>query len=163
MNFSIAVFALLMSAGGNMTDFDINPSTEEVVIPIIEESTPITNEMTSEDQKKFKPGKNMIGIDPLRGNFTVKVGQQIYYSAGVHGSVGYTADASSSDSEALPFVESFIEYDDKRNARMSGGDSATKYFIFDVVKAGTYEVLVQHYFRGDLENEYTITINVEEV
>lgn len=162
MNFSIAVFALIMSAGGNMTDFDVISLAEDTVPPIIEENIQISTIMISEDSAKFKPGKDMISINPLRGNYTVKVGQQIYYSGSIHGSVGYTASAYSSDSDALPLKKSFIEYDNEQEAGMSGGDSATKYFIFDVKKPGTYEVLVERYFRGDLESEYTIVIHVEE-
>jgi hypothetical protein len=112
-------------------------------------------------KEKFKLGKDMISINPIRGRYTIKLGQQVYYSASVHGSVGYSASAYSSNSKALPLNRSFIEYDNEQEAGMCGGDSATKYFIFDAVEVGTYEVNVEHYFRGTLESEYTITINVE--
>ena len=122
----------------------------------------ISIDVPSEDQEKFKLKKNMVQINPLVGNYTVKIGQQLVYSASVHGSVGKTASASSSDSEALPLKDNFIEYKNKQKAGMTGGDSATQYFIFDVIQAGTYEVLVQKHFRGTLESEYIITINVTE-
>lgn len=120
-------------------------------------------EMAKEEpKKKFEPSKNMVEIEPLRGKQTVKVGQQLVYSASVHGSVGYSASVSSSNSKALPLVKSFTEYDDEERAQMSGGDSATKYFIFDVTKPGTYEIYASHFFRGSLENDFTITITVVE-
>lgn len=153
MNYSIAMFALLMMAGGHMKSFSTFGSNEK------EE---VSNEIKSDDSKKVEEKMAIVEINALRGKYTVQIGQQLRYSAGVHGSVGYSASAGSSDSEALPLVESFIEYDDEERAQMSGGDSATKYFIFDVKKAGVYEIHARHYFRGDLEHDYTITITVEE-
>ena len=92
----------------------------------------------------------MVVIDPIKGTCTLKKGQQLVYSAHVHGSVGYSASVGSSNSGALTLVDSFIEYDDDEQAELSGGDSATKYFIFDANKPGTYVVDLFHYFRGDL-------------
>ncbi len=112
-------------------------------------------------KKKFKHKKNMIAINPIRGNYTVKIGQQVYYSTSVHGSVGYTASAFSSDDKALPLNRSFLEYNNKQKSGMTGGDSATQYFIFDAAKVGTYEITIQHSFRGNLEDQSTITIKVE--
>lgn len=143
MYYSILVLAFFMMSGNNMEQ----PNTQASVVDHVE----ITKEKMA-----------IVNINPLRGKYTVQIGQQLRYSASVHGSVGYTASASSSDSEALPLSESFIEYDDEERAKMSGGDAATKYFIFDVKKAGVYQILASHYFRGDLEHEYTIEITVEE-
>lgn len=158
MYYSITLLAFIFSATSNVANSQLppeprEPEKHELVIEMPEDKTP---------QKKFKRSKNMIEINPLRGKQTVKIGQQLIYSASVHGSVGYSASAYSSDSEALPLVKSFIEYDDDKRAEMSGGDSATKYFIFDAKKAGTYEIRASHYFRGDLENDFTIVITVEE-
>lgn len=154
MNYSIGIFAIffvtMTSLGQSKTNVISVNELEEISIGI-----------RSENTEKFKPGKDMISIHPIHGKYTIKLGQQVYYSASVHGSVGYSASAQSSDSEALPLNRSFIEYDKKQEVGMCGGDSATKYFIFDAVKVGTYEVNVAHYFRGTLESEYTITINVE--
>ena len=119
------------------------------------------NPSQEEPKKKFKITKNMVNIDPLSGKETVKIGQQLVYSADVHGSVGYSASVSSSSGQWLPLVETHLEYDDDERAKMSGGDAATKYFIFEAKKAGTYEIQASHYFRGDLEHEFTIVITVE--
>jgi len=123
----------------------------------IQQSESTVIECSEEKQKK-----ETIKISPLRGKETVKVGQQLLYSASVHGSVGHSASVSSSNQLALPLVSSHIEYDDKERAKMPGGDAATKYFIFEAKKAGTYEIRASHYFRGDLENDFIITITVEE-
>ena len=158
MYYSIKILAFIFSTMSNVTYSQLPPEPRELEMPEVEMEMPVDEA----PQKKFKRSKNMIDINPLRGKHTVKIGQQLVYSAGVHGSVGYTASANSSDSKALPLVRSFIEYDDDRKAEMSGGDSATKYFIFDAKKAGTYEIQASHYFRGDLENDFTIVITVEE-
>lgn len=123
------------------------------------EVTPTKNKATESD--KFKPTKNMVQIDPLRGNYTVKVGQQLYYSASVHGSVGFTASAVSSNNSELTLSDNFIEYNKPQQSGMSGGDAAVEYFIFDVKKVGSYEIVTQKHYRGTLESEHTIKITVE--
>lgn len=148
MYYSIALLAFLMMTGVNMNE---SQAVSSVADREIIKEKPVQ-----------KRKKKMVDINGLRGKYTVQIGQQLRYSASVHGSVGYSASAYSSDSEALPLVKSFIEYDDEENAEMSGGDAATKYFIFDVKKAGVYEISASHYFRGDLENDFTIEITVEE-
>lgn len=45
---------------------------------------------------------------------------------------------------------------------MSGGGAATKYFIFEAKEPGTYQVRAKHYFRGELKNDYSIEVTVEE-
>lgn len=127
-----------------------------------EDVVPIDEPSNNDDQKKFKPSKDMISINPLKGNYTVKVGQQVYYTADVHGSVGSTATARSTVKEVLAFQSEVFEYNNEKSAEMPGGDAAKRYFIFDAVKVGTSEVMVQHLFRGELQNEYTITITVVE-
>lgn len=148
--FSILAIIALMSVGCSQKNTDIQSKTDEMT----------TEE--NDSQESFKLKKNMVSINSLVGNYTVKVGQQLVYSASVHGSVGYTAKAQSSNEEALPLSDSFIKYKNKRKSRMPGGDAATKYFVFDALKVGTYEVFTQKYFRGDLESESTITITVTE-
>lgn len=156
MFYPIALLAYLFFATPNTADSQV-PPVEEPVIHVIEMEDPIKEE----PKKKFKRTKNMVSVNPLRGKATVKVGQQLVYSASVHGSVGYSASVGSSSGRYLPLVETHFEYDDEENAKLSGGDSATKYFVFEAKKAGTYEIHARHYFRGDLENDFTIVITVE--
>lgn len=151
MKFPIALSILAIAVS-------LNTALSQVV-PV---EVPIDEFVEEIPKEKFKLTKNMVVIDPIKGTCTLKKGQQLVYSAHVHGSVGYSASVSSSNSDALTLVDSFIEYDDDEQAELSGGDSATKYFIFDANKPGTYEVDLFHYFRGDLENYFTVTVTVEE-
>ncbi len=130
---------------------------EEPSVP--ENPTPQT-EMS--DGKVIKLSDNMVSISPLIGKYTITVGQEIYYSANVHGSVGSSASASSTDEEVLAFVSREFEYEDEKRAEMPGGDAGTTTFVFKAVTPGTATVIVQHMFRGELENEYEIVINVVE-
>lgn len=143
------LFIRLLNVSCSQSTTDISTKSDEAPV-----SNPETN------MKKFKPTEDMVSIDGLRGNFTVKVGQQVYYSARVHGSVGYSAEVYSEGS-GLNLADNFTEYDKKQEAGMTGGDAATEYFIFDALEVGTYTVIAKRYFRGDLEEEYTITINIE--
>jgi hypothetical protein len=154
MERSIALFCFFITA---ILFVSCSSSTTE---SISTNDIPVTNK-NGERPEKFKPTKNMISIDPIRGEYTVKVGQQVYYAANVHGSVGYTAEARSS-AAGLDLNNSFIEYKQKQQPGMTGGDAATRYFIFDAVKSGSYEVIVQKYFRGSLETEHTIQVTVIE-
>ncbi|NRA12211.1 MAG: hypothetical protein HRT57_09685 [Crocinitomicaceae bacterium] len=154
MYYSIGIFAALTFAM-------VNFNQSEIILTSANEPEPVSIVTPLEVNKKFKPRKNMISINPIEGNYSVKLGQQIYYVGSIHVSVGYTVSAYSSNNKALSMSRSFIEYDKKQKPGMCGGDSAKKYFIFDAIKVGTYEVMVSRYYRGSLENEYTITINVE--
>jgi hypothetical protein len=134
--------------------FLASPSMANSQVPLIEET------IKEETSVKFKPTKDMVRIDPLRGKETVRVGQQLVYSASVHGSVGYSASVGTSSESSLPLLETHLVYDDEEKAKMSGGDAATKYFVFEAKKAGTHVITARHYFRGDLENDFTIVITV---
>lgn len=149
MYYSITLLVFLMTAGINMNELNLQT-------PILEQEK--MAELPSEQKCK----KKMVDINPIVGKYTVQVGQQLRYSASIHGSVGFTASASSSDGEFLPLSKSYTKYDNKRHAKLSGGDSATKYFIFDVKKTGSYTIRAKRYFRGDLKDDYTIEITVIE-
>lgn len=138
----------------------VNLGCSQSVTEPVTTSDVVSIDEGEESQQKFKPTKNMISINPIRGEYTVKVGQQVYYSARVHGSVGYSAEVYSMGI-GLNLGANFTEYDQEQEAGMSGGDAATEYFVFDALEVGTYTIRANHYFRGELENEYTITINIE--
>ncbi len=148
--FLLALLLLTVSIGCSKSTTEVHQKED---VPILSQSL--------QTDEKFKPTKNMVQIDPLRGNYTVKVGQQLYYSANVHGSVGFTASAVSSNNSGLTLSDNFIEYNKPQESGMSGGDAAVEYFIFDAKKVGSYEILTQKHYRGDLESEHTIKITVE--
>lgn len=128
----------------------------------LEEEIVTTETNPGAEKEKFKPAKNAVSISPLVGNYTVKIGQQVYYVADVHGSVGSTATAYSKDETVLAFQSNILQYNDEKAAEMPGGDAASLYFVFDPVKVGTSDVIVTEMFRGEVKNEYTITITVVE-
>lgn len=112
--------------------------------------------------KQFKPEKGMKQIIPLYSSMEVEVGDQLYYSAGVHGSVGIQASCYSEFDSILQFKESHFAYDDLKKSEMPGGDAATKTFIFTALKAGTSRVMIKEHFRGELRQEHIVEIIVRE-
>ena len=113
-------------------------------------------------QAKFKPTKEMTQIIPLKNECTVKVGETLYYSASVHGSVGSSTSVSVNDESIVQLQETKFEYDDEEEAKMPGGDAATKYFIYKALKVGETEMIVINDFRGETESTFRITIKVIE-
>lgn len=149
---SSLLFLIVLNSG-------CSQSTTEIVTT--DEPAPVVEEVEDEESEKFKPTKNMVQFDAYIGSVTVKVGQQVYGSEEVHGSVGYAATATSSDKSGLVLSDNIIEYHKPQKPGMTGGDAATEYFVFDALKAGTYEITVVRNYRGDLEREYSITVTVE--
>lgn len=112
--------------------------------------------------KQFKPEKGMKQISTLYSSMEVEVGQTIYYSASVHGSVGIQASCWSEFDSILQLKESHFAYDDPKKAEMPGGDAATKTFIFEALKVGESRVMIKEHFRGELREEFIIEIIVIE-
>lgn len=110
--------------------------------------------------KKFKPSKDMVNLFTLKGKITMKLGQKGYYSGHVHGSVGITKSAYTSD-DGVKLIDTHFSYDDDRKANMSGGDAGTKTFIFKAEKKGTYTLKIEDGYRGDVKSVTEIEITVE--
>jgi hypothetical protein len=119
-----------------------------------------SDEDAETEKNAGKSSKNRVSINPLVGKYTVSVGQQVSYTAKVNGSVGLSASAQSSEEEILAFDADELEFNDKKAAEMRDGAYAQRTFIFKAIKPGKATVIVQHMFRGELENEYEIVINV---
>ncbi|MFT5777072.1 MAG: hypothetical protein ACI837_000003 [Crocinitomicaceae bacterium] len=117
---------------------------------------------SSNAQGKFKPSKDMVSIIPFMSEMTVKVGQKLYYGGHVHTSVGNQVSVASEDNSVLALEEKIFEYDDLKKSEMSGGDAATRYYIYNATSVGVSDVLIQEYFRGELKHSYTVRINVIE-
>lgn len=122
---------------------------------------PVKKEQSEYGKKKFKPEKGMINVNSLQGNYTIKVGQKIYLSESVHGSVGETASVYASG-YCLKLVDTHFSYNNFKNSDMSGGDAGVKTFIYEAVKIGESEIEVKEMFRGDVRNTNTIKITVVE-
>lgn len=104
--------------------------------------------------------KNMIHLSELSGKAHLKVGQKAYCEASVHGSVGVTASVSVENEEVLKLVNSNITYKNPEKREMSGGDAATKTFIFEAMTAGVAKVVVTKKFRGELRSTHNIVVEV---
>jgi len=130
-------------------------------IAVAQETVTIAVERGPSDygKEKFKPEKGMVDVNSLQGEFTIKVGQKIYLSESVHGSVGETASVDASG-YCLKLVDTHFSYDDHANSHLSGGDAGVKTFIYEAVKVGESEIEVKEMFRGDERNTNTIKITV---
>jgi hypothetical protein len=111
-------------------------------------------------RKEYVPSKDMVSLNPIEKEFNVKRGQQCYYSGSVHGSVGNTVKVWS-EGEGLKLVNTHFNYDDPKKSNMSGGDGGTKYFVFDALKKGTYTVVVEESYRGEVQHTYRIKVIVD--
>lgn len=138
----------------------VNLGCSQSVTEPITTSDVVSIDEGEESHQKFKPKKNMIEVNGLKGEYTVKVGQQVYYAARVHSSVGYSAEVYSLG-PGLKLTDNFTEYDQKQKRGLSGGDAATQYFVFEAVSVGKHTMTARRYFRGELKEDYTITINIE--
>jgi hypothetical protein len=110
--------------------------------------------------KKFKPTKKMVALNVLQKEFKIKTGQQCYYTGSVHGSVGNTISVWS-EGNGLKLSKTYFDYNNPKKSNMSGGDGGMKTFVFDSIKKGTYFVIVEESFRGDVQHTYKIKVIVE--
>ncbi|HAS45579.1 MAG TPA: hypothetical protein DCS93_34160 [Microscillaceae bacterium] len=116
---------------------------------------------TYAQNKKFKPTKNMVELSALEGVAKLKVGQKAYYQATIHGSVGFMTSVSSASYRIFKLIDTHFAYKDARKARMSGGDKATKTFVFEALKTGNTVLTIKDIFRGKIKATYKINVIVE--
>lgn len=114
--------------------------------------------LTYGQNKKFKRTKNMKAIQILAGEMEIKIGDKIYYSGNVHGSVGETFSISTS--AGLELVDEYFEYDNPKKADMPGGDAATNTFVYQPKRKGEHTVYITEKFRGEIQNKYEVKVKV---
>ncbi|MFT5778304.1 MAG: hypothetical protein ACI837_001260 [Crocinitomicaceae bacterium] len=107
-----------------------------------------------------KPSKDMIEINVLSGETTAVVGDKVAYTGSVHGSVGTEKKCWSKDESVLKLIDTEFTYNKPLVPGETGGDAAKEKYIFEALKEGTTEVVIQKWFRGDLEDEYTVKVIV---
>ncbi|MCX7025472.1 MAG: protease inhibitor I42 family protein [Spirochaetes bacterium] len=94
---------------------------------------------------------------------TLRVGQKAACSVGVHGSVGKTAEAETADPDIVRLVDSTIAYLHPENMKpgMTGGDAATRTFVFEALAPGETTITVRMLYRGRLEETKIWKVRVE--
>jgi hypothetical protein len=108
---------------------------------------------------------NSIDIDTSKLNqdsttdYQVKVGEKISFKTSVHGSVGMAAEYKIVDEKILKLEEAKIIYDNP-NFEGTGGDGGKKKFTFKGLSKGKTKVTIQKIYRGDLEKEIVLEIEV---
>ena len=105
--------------------------------------------------------RNMTELNTMNKDHVFTVGDKAYYSADVHGSVGFTATASSSPDEVIKFLDTDFKYDDPKKSKMSGGDGGTKFFIFEAVGPGEGSITIEKGYRGEVQSTTEITVKVK--
>ncbi len=116
---------------------------------------------TYSQNKKFKPEKDMIKLSALQGDIKLKVGQKAYYQASTHGSVGFTTKVSPGNTSLFKLINTHFVYKDASKAKMSGGDSGTKTFIFEALKPGNTVLMIENSFRGESKSTHKIKVTIE--
>lgn len=107
------------------------------------------------DLKETGPSQSLI----------INVGGKCFLKFSEHGSVGYTTDARSLQTNIVELADTITSFKtpEKMKEGMAGGDSANGVFIFEALKPGVAELVVQWKFRGELEEEehYIIMVGTE--
>jgi len=118
----------------------------------------------SENQKtrRFKVEKNMVELNLSNGEQTIELGQKMYYSASIHGSVGQDAKVWAEHDSIVKLVDIHFAYRDALVEGETGGDAAIKTYVFEGIKVGTSILTAQKIFREDVEEEHQIKIVVVE-
>ncbi len=109
----------------------------------------------------------MRGCQPMQDITTesavsVRPGTCLVYRFHQHSSVGFEAEYQIADPEIVRFKEREIRYHhpEKLKPGWTGGDSAEGQFIFEALKPGKTVLRFQHLFRGELEREQTVAVEV---
>lgn len=119
-----------------------------------------TAKSTTKTDSKTETSKSAIVISNLEKSYTVKVGQQLTYTANVHGSVGTACMATTNDENIVKLTDTKTNYNKPQVEGMTGGDAAKQVFTFEAKAAGTTKVVIKDYDRGTVTNTYEIEIIV---
>ena len=119
--------------------------------------------MNAQDRnlKKFKPEKNMVALDFLKGNVTLKPGQKAYLQYTQHGSVGLGGELEIADNAIVKVVKEHTAYEKAHVKGMTGDDKATVTLVIEALEAGETDITFKKIFRGTTEEENTINITVK--
>ncbi|MFT6138478.1 MAG: hypothetical protein ACJAV5_002242 [Vicingaceae bacterium] len=93
---------------------------------------------------------------------SLEVGQEIYYSASVHGSLGVEVNVCSNKEDFLKLSGAHFAYNDRKKAKQPGGDATTKTYFFEALQAGKSIAMIEKSFRGELKEGFKVEIIVRE-
>jgi hypothetical protein len=109
------------------------------------------------------PSNKSINIDELKQNtqtiYKLKVGGTISFKTKIHASVGLGAEYEFLDNKVVKLEDSKIIYDNP-NFEGVGGDAAMQKFTFKGLLKGKTEVTIKKMYRGNLEKEIVLEIEV---
>ena len=112
---------------------------------------------------KVPSNKSIINVDELNLNpqtiYTVKVGEKISFKTNVHASVGMGAEYEIQDEKIINLEESEVIYDNP-NFEGTGGDAGMQKFTFKGLSKGKTKVTIKKVYRGDLEKEIFLEVEV---
>ena len=110
--------------------------------------------------REFKGDMEIKHIITLISDLEIAVGERANYTGSVHGSVGMQKECWSSNQEIFKLIDKQFKFNKPLVEGETGGDAAKETYIFEALSVGTTEVIIQDWFRGELENEYKVKIIV---
>ena len=111
--------------------------------------------------KKTNTRLNMTQLNALGSkDYTLKVGEKVYFQMEVHASVGIGLQYENSNESVLKLFSDEYNFKRKQEPGMTGGDAATQVFTFEALKVGETKLTFKKNFRGTIENttEFNITV-----
>lgn len=116
----------------------------------------------SAQTERFKPEEDMLELTSITGKINLKVGQKAYYRAVEHESKGMGVGLDVEDIKVLKQVDTHIAYHYHNDFEATGKDKATKTYVFEAVQPGKTKIKVQKTFRGQVHDEDTIKLVIQD-
>lgn len=112
--------------------------------------------------KKTNTRLNMTQLNALTSkDYTLKVGEKVYFQMEVHASVGIGAQYENTDTSVLKLFSDEYNFRQKQEPRMAGGDAATQVFTFEAIKVGETKLTFKRNFRGTIEETTEFNVIVK--
>ena len=118
-------------------------------------------EKTKEKVQKANNILNMIELNALTSkDYTLKVGEKVYFQMDVHASVGIGLKYENSNEDVLKLFSDEYNFKRKQEPGMTGGDAATQVLTFEAIKVGEAKLIFKKNYRGKIEEttEFNITV-----
>lgn len=117
---------------------------------------PLTN------NKKTNTILKMTELNALTAkDYTIKVGEKVFFKIDVHASVGIGAQYENTSEAVLKLFSDEYNFKQKQEPGMAGGDAAVQVFTFEALKEGTVKLTFKKNFRGNIEKTTDFNITVK--